>query len=110
MGCAYVAVYTPWAMMMAGMSHYAAWGVWALLLGLAFSVHSFVPGLCQGWRTVLPFHALWHLFSSITANRCGRTLDNLTKLVTAMEGSAVPLKKDKVRSLLFRLIKRDLLP
>mmetsp|Transcript_119277 Transcript_119277/g.297560 ORF Transcript_119277/g.297560 Transcript_119277/m.297560 type:complete len:241 (+) Transcript_119277:662-1384(+) len=149
MGSAVFAVYVPWAMMAAGVSHYTVWGVWALLfgsmgalfgviclmvffnegilngkpgidlavaiacvlLGLGCSVHSFIPGLCEGWRTILPLHALWHVFSSITANRCGYLLDTMTKLVETMEDPANSCnKKTKGNSLLVRLLKRDILP
>jgi hypothetical protein len=148
MGSAVFAVYTPWAMMAAGVSHYTVWGVWALLFGsmgaifgviclmvffnegilrgqpgmdlgvaiacvlsgLGCSVHSFIPGLCEGWRTAVPLHALWHVFSSITANRCGYLLDTMTKLVATMEDSANSCKKTKGNSLLVRLLKRDILP
>jgi len=148
MGSAVFAVYTPWAMMAAGVSHYTVWGVWALLfgsmgalfgviclmvffnegilhgqpgidlavaiacvlLGLGCSVHSFIPGLCEGWRTSLPLHALWHVFASITSNRCGYLLDTMTKLVETMEESANSRKKTKGNSLLVRLLKRDILP
>jgi len=56
-----------------------------ILMGLGFTVHSFIPGMCNGWRAAFPFHALWHFFSAVTANRCGRVLDTLTKLVQEME-------------------------
>mmetsp|Transcript_79265 Transcript_79265/g.214426 ORF Transcript_79265/g.214426 Transcript_79265/m.214426 type:complete len:299 (+) Transcript_79265:82-978(+) len=146
--CSFFAVYIPWALMAAGISHSTVWGVWALmfgsmgavfgvislmvffnegilhgkpgmdlavaiacvLLGLGCSVHSFVPGLCEGWRTALPLHALWHVFSSVTANRCGYVLDTLTKLVSTMEEPANSCKKQKGNSLLVRLLKRDMLP
>jgi len=79
-----------------------------ILMGLGFTVHSFIPGMCDGWRTGFPFHALWHFFSAVTANRCGRVLDTLTKLVEDME--AAPQKKNKSKSLLVRLMQRELLP
>lgn len=153
MSVAFVAVYLPWAMMVAGASHSTVWGMWALLfgsmgaafgvislmvffnegilygqpgvdmavgivcvlLGLGCSVHSFIPGLCVGWRTVLPLHSMWHIFSSVTANRCGRILDTLTKLVQSMEESMEKdslnsCKKRNGNSLLVRLLKRDILP
>jgi len=145
-GAALVAVYVPWFMMVLGASHFAVWGVWALLfgsigaffgvvslvvffneevlhrrcgldlgiaiacvlLGLGCTVHSFLPGLCDGWRTAFPLHAAWHLFSSVTANRCGLILDMLTKVVEDMEN---PETKGRTRnSLLVRLMKRDALP
>jgi len=81
-----------------------------VLLGFGCSVHSFIPGLCEGWRTTLPLHALWHVFSSVTANRCGYVLDTLTKLVSTMEEPANSCKKQKCNSLLVRLLKRDMLP
>lgn len=148
MGSAFVAVYTPWVMMVAGVSHYTVWGVWALLfgsmgaifgvvalmvffkegvmhthhgrdlvvaiaavlLGLGCSIHSFIPGMCEGWRTHFPFHAVWHLFSSVTANRCGHVLDYLTTLVSHMESDVSDRKRRSGNSLLVRLMKRDFLP
>mmetsp|Transcript_55606 Transcript_55606/g.118420 ORF Transcript_55606/g.118420 Transcript_55606/m.118420 type:complete len:334 (-) Transcript_55606:541-1542(-) len=56
-----------------------------ILLGLGCSIHSFIPGLCSGWRTIFPLHALWHLISSITGNRCGRMLDTVANCVIQME-------------------------
>jgi hypothetical protein len=79
-----------------------------VLVGLGFTVHSFIPGMCDGWRTGFPFHAMWHFFSAVTANRCGRVLDTLTKLVEEME--TAPQKKRKSKSLLVRLMQRELLP
>eukprot|EP00932_Pfiesteria_piscicida_P019504 SRR837773.6333.p2 GENE.SRR837773.6333~~SRR837773.6333.p2 ORF type:complete len:239 (+),score=51.47 SRR837773.6333:89-718(+) len=81
-----------------------------VLLGLGCSVHSFIPGLCEGWRTFVPLHALWHVFSSITANRCGYLLDTLTKLVATMEDNAQAGTKQKQASLLVRMLKRDSMP
>jgi len=81
----------------------------AVLLGLGCTIHSFVPGMCVGWRTVVPLHACWHFFSAITANRCGHTLDTLTKLIEAIE--LEPKKKLwSSDSLLVRLLKRDSMP
>merc|ERR1719436_676291 len=56
-----------------------------VLLGLGCTVHSFLPGLCTGWRATLPLHALWHLCSSITANRCGCILDTLAQVIESIE-------------------------
>jgi hypothetical protein len=146
MFCAVFAVYVPWMLMTAGVSHSIVWGVWAflfgsmgvvfalvalaifsqegilwgkpgrdillsivaVLLGLGCTVHSFIPGMCEGWRTLVPLHAFWHLFSSVTANRCGFILDTLTKLVEAIE--LEPKKKQSGESLMVRLMKHDLLP
>lgn len=146
MSAAVFAVYTPWMMIVAGVSHFTVWGVWALLfgsmgaifgvvalavfvnenvlfsrsgadlfiaiacvlMGLGCTIHSFIPGLCEGWRAALPLHAFWHLFSSITANRCGCVLDTVTKLVDAQEKN--PPKRKSGDSLLVRLIKNDALP
>jgi hypothetical protein len=146
-----VAVYIPWTLLMAGVSHYTVWWVWAflfgsmgavfagvvlmvffsegvlhqqhgkdlgialtcVLLGLALTVHSFVPGLCEGWRQVFPFHAFWHLFSSVTANRCGYLLDTLTKMVECMERGSTETccrKGGRGKLLLVRLLRRDGLP
>lgn len=81
----------------------------AVLLGLGCTIHSFVPGLCVGWRTVVPLHACWHFFSAITANKCGHTLDTLTKLIEVIEME--PKKKLwSSDSLLVRLLKRDSMP
>jgi hypothetical protein len=148
MGAAFVAVYTPWSLIVAGASHFTVWWVWAflfgsmgavfgvvalivftnegmltgqsgadlftaiacVLLGLGLTVHSFIPGMCEGWRTGFPFHALWHFFSAVTANRCGRILDTLTRLVQAMETAPKKTTGKKSTSLLTRLLKRDLLP
>lgn len=149
MGCAFFAVYVPWMMMVAGVSHFTVWGIWALLfgsmgavfgvvalmvfaregvlfgtkhgedlgiaiaavlLGLGCSIHSFIPGMCEGWRTAFPYHAVWHLFSSVTANRCGHILDYLTTLVYNMETDAPARKMRSGNSLLVRLMKRDFLP
>lgn len=147
-----VAVYVPWAMLVAGMSHEAVWGVWALLfgsmgaafgvvalavfwsegllwgqpgvdlavavvsvlLGLGFSIHSFIPGLCEGWRTAVPLHAFWHLFSAVSSYQCGRLLNRLSEVVVAMEAAPVVAHKKKQRekgnSLLVRMLKHDILP
>jgi len=51
-----------------------------ILLGLGCTVHSFVPGMCNGVRQNFPFHAGWHLFSSITLNRAGHLLDVLVNV------------------------------
>lgn len=146
LGTSFVAVYVPWIMMQAGISHFNVWGLWAflfgsmgvafavvslllflhegifwgqggrdllisvvaILLGLGCTVHSFIPGLCAGWRTLLPLHAFWHLFSSISANRLGHVLDTLSKLVDAMElRESVP--KTKRNPLLLRML-RDAMP
>lgn len=151
-GAAFFAVYVPWVMMTAGVSHFIVWGMWALLfgsmgaffgviclivfasegvlhskngidlgvaiscvlLGLGCTIHSFIPGLCEGWRTVVPLHAVWHLFSSMTANRCGHLLGALTAQVHVIENDlAVGGGKrtcPKGESLLVRLMKRDILP
>jgi len=144
--CAAFAVYVPWMLMTAGVSHFVVWGVWAflfgsmgvifalvslavffhegilwgkpgrdillsivaVLLGLGCTIHSFIPGMCVGWRAALPLHAFWHLFSSITANRLGHTLDILTRLVETIEME--PKKKQSGKSLLVRLVQCDLLP
>lgn len=81
-----------------------------VLIGLAFTVHSFIPGLCHGWRSCFPFHALWHLFSSVTANRCGHILDSLTKFVEMIEENQQKRKGNSTKSLLVRLMKHDILP
>ena len=39
----------------------------ALLLGLGFTVHSWLEGACAGWRLGFPLHAAWHFFSAISA-------------------------------------------
>jgi len=146
MAAAFVAVYVPWSLIVAGASHFTVWWVWAslfgsmgaafgvvalvvfanegvlrgpsgadiftatacVLLGLGLTAHSFIPGMCDGWRAGFPFHALWHVFSAVTANRCGRVLDTLTRLIEGME--AAPQKKSKSKSLLVRLMRRELLP
>eukprot|EP00929_Paragymnodinium_shiwhaense_P059325 TRINITY_DN29711_c0_g1_i1.p1 TRINITY_DN29711_c0_g1~~TRINITY_DN29711_c0_g1_i1.p1 ORF type:complete len:296 (-),score=42.79 TRINITY_DN29711_c0_g1_i1:523-1410(-) len=81
----------------------------SVLVGLGFTVHSFIPGMCVGWRAALPCHALWHIFSSISANRSGCVLDNLTKLVSVLEKEPQKQRK-KGDGLLGRLIKRDAFP
>jgi hypothetical protein len=81
-----------------------------VLAGLGFTVHSFIPGMCDGWRTGFPFHALWHVCSAVTASRCGRVLDTLTKLVEDMETAPQKREKRKSKSLLVRLMQRELLP
>merc|ERR1712070_39101 len=63
-----------------------------ILLGLGCTIHSFVPGLCMGWRAAVPLHAGWHFFSSVTSNRLGCTLDSLTQLVACMDGAGRPTK------------------
>lgn len=80
-----------------------------ILLGLGCTVHSFIPGLCYGWRTQVPVHALWHVFSSITANRCGWILDMLTKLVWSMECDSARAPRKKQKPLLLRMV-RDAMP
>jgi hypothetical protein len=42
----------------------------SLLLGLGFTVHSWLPGACVGWRLKGPAHAGWHLFSVYTRGVC----------------------------------------
>merc|ERR1711933_617122 len=79
-----------------------------VLLGLGCTVHSFLPGLCDGLRTAIPLHAAWHLFSSVTANRCGLILDMLTRVVEGMENSET--KGRKRASFLVRLMKQHALP
>mmetsp|Transcript_103912 Transcript_103912/g.179505 ORF Transcript_103912/g.179505 Transcript_103912/m.179505 type:complete len:293 (+) Transcript_103912:72-950(+) len=80
-----------------------------ILLGLGCTIHSFIPGLCSGWRTQIPVHALWHLFSSITANRLGYILDMLTKLVWSMESDTTTPSRKKQKPLLLRMV-ADALP
>jgi len=81
----------------------------AVLLGLGCTVHSFIPGMCVGLRTHVPLHACWHFCSAITANRCGHTLDTLTKLIVVIEME--PKKKLwSSDSLLVRLLQRDSMP
>lgn len=82
-------------------------GIVFILLGLGCTLHSFIPGLCEGWRTAVPLHAGWHFFSSVTSNRAGLTLDSLAQLVERMEDSNRP--KEKRASLLLRMTK-DFLP
>jgi hypothetical protein len=150
MAAAFVIVYIPWGLLMAGVSHFTVWWVWAflfgslcafffvvvlmvffsegvlhkqhgidlgiaitsVLVGLSLTVHSFVPGLCQGWRQAFPFHACWHLFSSVTANRTGGLLDALTKMVVDMESRSDECcgKRGRGKLLLVRLLRRDGLP
>ena len=57
----------------------------SLLLGLGFTVHSFTPNACSGVRLALPFHAVWHFFSSVTMNRAGRILDCLLQYAHSHE-------------------------
>lgn len=83
-----------------------------ILLGLGCTIHSFIPGFCTGWRTAIPLHAFWHLFSSVTANRCGHVLDTLSKLVESMElraGTEMEMPKNKRTPLILRMV-RDALP
>lgn len=80
----------------------------AIILGLGCTIHSFIPGLCDGWRTSVPLHAFWHIFSSISANRLGHVLDTLTKLVESMELREC-VAKGKRKPLLLRMLK-DALP
>jgi hypothetical protein len=49
----------------------------SLIFGLGFTVHSWLPGACVGWRVELPLHAVWHLCSALTMNRAGHILDAL---------------------------------
>jgi len=82
----------------------------SVLLGLSCSIHSFIPGLCNGWRTALPLHALWHVCSAISSNRCGYILDTMSQLVSDMEDTTKARVTNKLGSLLVRLVKRDILP
>lgn len=79
-----------------------------ILLGLGCTIHSFIPGLCTGWRAAVPLHAGWHFFSAVCSNRLGCTLDSLTQLVACMEGAG-RTKKAKHAPLLVRMVK-DFLP
>lgn len=81
--------------------------VLCILLGLGCTLHSFLPGLCTGWRDSLPTHALWHLLSAITANRCGRLLETMTELAQSLEARE---RKPCGKSLLLRLVQCDALP
>jgi hypothetical protein len=80
-----------------------------VLLGLGFTVHSFIPGLCTGWRTTLPLHALWHVCSSITASRCGRMLDTLAQVIESIEQQLAEGGRSnrKAKISFLRLITRD---
>jgi hypothetical protein len=80
----------------------------AILLGLGCTVHSFIPGLCVGWRTAVPLHAFWHFFSSISANRLGHVLDTLSELIETVEARECS-QKTKGTPLLLRMLK-DALP
>lgn len=90
----------------------------AILAGLGSTVHSFVPGLCLsliGTLGDLPFHAIWHVSSSISAYKCGMILNSVISLSKALEvrnrsGSSCssPVKRKKA-PLLVRMIK-DAMP
>lgn len=81
----------------------------AILLGLGCTTHSFIPGLCDGWRTQVPLHAFWHFFSAITANRMGHLLSDLTLLVESLESREGTPGGKSSRPLLLRML-RDALP
>jgi hypothetical protein len=91
----------------------------SILLGLGTTVHSFIPGLCSGLVATfgdLPFHAIWHVCSSISAYKCGMLLDKVVSLCKSLEarnaaiasGAASPIRRKKA-PLIVRMIK-DALP
>lgn len=83
-----------------------------ILFGLLCTVHSFVPGLCSGVLATLPFHALWHCFSAVSAYKTGRVLDSVLRLTEALERSSAEKQRKSSRSLcplLVRMVK-DALP
>lgn len=50
----------------------------SLLVGLGFTVQSWAPtSACVGWRSQIPAHAAWHLFSAIAMNRSGHIVEAL---------------------------------
>lgn len=83
-----------------------------ILSGLLCTVHSFIPGLCSGALAQFPFHALWHVFSAVSAFKTGRILDAVLRLMAAMEQRAAEKQRKRSRSLcplLVRMIK-DAMP
>mmetsp|Transcript_43184 Transcript_43184/g.94149 ORF Transcript_43184/g.94149 Transcript_43184/m.94149 type:complete len:293 (-) Transcript_43184:256-1134(-) len=90
-----------------GMDLFVAIG--CILVGLGCTTHSFIPGQCTGWRTAFPFHAAWHFFSAITANRCGHILDSLTALMEKMEAAPPALRKSTPNLFSLRML-RDAIP
>jgi hypothetical protein len=89
--------------------------VFFVLLGLGCTVHSFISGLCAGILAYFPFHALWHLFSAVSAYQSGCVLDAVCTFVTTMEtrnaaGRPLPERTKRPLCPLFLRMLKDALP
>jgi hypothetical protein len=87
----------------------------SILVGVGSTVHSFIPGICSSLLASmgdLPFHAIWHATSSISAYKCGMVLNSVISLSKGLEvrnKSGVSPVKRKKAPLIVRMIK-DALP